>query len=575
MTIVRNLLNSAATAIAAAQAVAEAKAAVDDAVDQATYLKEQAKANMTNRMAKLRGLWNGPDPIWLNPSFREEVLGASLSKDDAAPTTREVLDSMALVTSQLKSLASQPSAVQAAAAAVHESFSTSLAACQAMAPVAQGPEPQPTQAVLAAVVARVRALGAGQALALPGGVSGGAATVYVLHCVSSGVYTFAVCAATGEGLAFHVRRRVVEALSIPRPTAASNRPRCSAPAQTLGSRACLRLMFSCANTADARRGGHGGDRAQLADGPARRPRAKRARRVVLVRAAALRAQPRVQGHRRCGGSVTSRPFSFDRATQQSHMPRRGREALVSGGGPDSDESPPSRLVRSFVFHHHAGALYHQLLPYLNKRPLRANLPAEGGAGAHWLSPTADGGDGDRCGHRAASLAAIVALQLHVCRLGAPPLQPASRHTAQPNLLLRRARPMLRQMGASGSGSNAGAGAGGVAAMTEAQRLAAAGWHRIVKMPSWWRHVWPPSARVAASEGLELPSALVRRGPTRQPFAAMDHAGGRRCTTRPTASPTTTTRPPAPPSGRSQSCRRCRVAVEEEVTALSNAPRVRA
>ena len=291
-------------AIAAAQAVAEAKAAVDDAVDQATYLKEQAKANMTNRMAKLRGLWNGPDPIWLNPSFREEVLGASLSKDDAAPTTREVLDSMALVTSQLKSLASQPSAVQAAAAAVHESFSTSLAACQAMAPVAQGPEPQPTQAVLAAVVARVRALGAGQALVLPGGVSGGAATVYVLHCVSSGVYTFAVCAATGEGLAFHVRRRVVEALSIPRPTAASNRPRCSAPAQTLGSRACLRLMFSCANTADARRGGHGGDRAQLADGPARRPRAKRARRVVLVRAAALRAQPRVQGHRRCGGSVT-------------------------------------------------------------------------------------------------------------------------------------------------------------------------------------------------------------------------------------------------------------------------------
>ena len=132
-----------------------------------------------------------------------------------------------------------------------------------------------------------------------------------------------------------------------------------------------------------------------------------------------------------------------------------------------------------MFHHHAGALYHQLLPYLNKRPLRANLPAESGAGAHWLSPTADGGDGDRCGHRAASLAAIVALQLHVCRLGAPPLQPASRHTAQPeNLLLRRARPMLRQMGASGSGSDAGAGAGGVAAMTEAQRLAAAGWQEV-------------------------------------------------------------------------------------------------
>jgi len=40
----------------------------------------------------------------------------------------------------------------------------------------------------------------------------------------------------------------------------------------------------------------------------------------------------------------------------------------------------------------------------------------------------------------------------------------------------------------------------------------AGWS---KSPSWRGHGWPPAARQAASEGLRLPSAPVRRGPEPQ------------------------------------------------------------
>ena len=36
-----------------------------------------------------------------------------------------------------------------------------------------------------------------------------------------------------------------------------------------------------------------------------------------------------------------------------------------------------------------------------------------------------------------------------------------------------------------------------------------------KWPSWWRHGWPPAARLAGSEGPELPSATVRRRPASQ------------------------------------------------------------
>ena len=88
----------------------------------------------------------------------------------------------------------------------------------------------------------------------------------------------------------------------------------------------------------------------------------------------------------------------------------------------------------------AGLVYHQLLPFLNKRPLRANRPAEAGAGAHWLQP---GGDGDRCGHEAATLAAVVAMELQM-----------------------------------GRGTAAAASGSGAAALTDAQRLAAAGWQEV-------------------------------------------------------------------------------------------------
>ena len=45
--------------------------------------------------------------------------------------------------------------------------------------------------------------------------------------------------------------------------------------------------------------------------------------------------------------------------------------------------------------------YEQLLPFLNKTPLRANLPTEAGPGSSWLAPS---GDGDRCGHQAVTTA---------------------------------------------------------------------------------------------------------------------------------------------------------------------------
>ena len=35
---------------------------------------------------------------------------------------------------------------------------------------------------------------------------------------------------------------------------------------------------------------------------------------------------------------------------------------------------------------------------------------------------------------------------------------------------------------------------------------------MVRVPPWWRHGWPPVAHQAASEGLRLPSSLVRSGP---------------------------------------------------------------
>ena len=38
---------------------------------------------------------------------------------------------------------------------------------------------------------------------------------------------------------------------------------------------------------------------------------------------------------------------------------------------------------------------------------------------------------------------------------------------------------------------------------------------MVKVQPWWRHGWPPAAHLAASEGLGLPSARVRRSPASQ------------------------------------------------------------
>ena len=119
-------------------------------------------------------LLGGRQPVWLHPSFREEVLGQSLVHEaqPSAPDLTAILGSMTLVVAQLQSLRGAPPggaspALAAAAAAVHESFRQSLVACQHMVPGGKPTEPQPTQALLAAVVARAKALTAGGALVAP------------------------------------------------------------------------------------------------------------------------------------------------------------------------------------------------------------------------------------------------------------------------------------------------------------------------------------------------------------------------------------------------------------------------
>ena len=162
-------------------------------------------------LLQAEALLGGRQPVWLHPSFREEVLGQSLVHEaqPSAPELTAVLGSMALTVAQLQSLrgaGGASPALAAAAAAVHESFRQSLAACQHMVPRVKPTEPQPTQALLTAVVARARALTAGGALVVPAGWHGGGATVVVLHCGGRDDYTLAVCAASGAGLHHHPMR---------------------------------------------------------------------------------------------------------------------------------------------------------------------------------------------------------------------------------------------------------------------------------------------------------------------------------------------------------------------------------
>ena len=82
----------------------------------------------------------------------------------------------------------------------------SMQACQHMLPRVKPSEPQPTQALLAAVVARAKALTAGGALVVPAGWHGGGATLVVLHCGGQDAYTLAVCTASGAGLHHHPMR---------------------------------------------------------------------------------------------------------------------------------------------------------------------------------------------------------------------------------------------------------------------------------------------------------------------------------------------------------------------------------
>ena len=260
-------------------------------------------------------LLGGRQPVWLHPSFREEVLGQSLvheAQPSAADLTA-ILGSMTLVVAQLQSLRGAPPggaspALAAAAAAVHESFRQSLVACQHMVPrVKPTTEPQPTQALLGAVVTRAKALTAGGALVVPAGWRGGGATVVVLHCDGQDAYTLAVCTASGAGLHHHPMRADEGTAAIEH----------NSPLLLRGVRAAQALegSFWC----------------------------------VLL------------------------------------------QALLD---PEVGATP--------------GRFYEQLLPYLNKIPLRANLPSEAGPGSSWLAPN---GDGDRCGHQAVTMAAVVALQL--------------------------------------------------------------------------------------------------------------------------------------------------------------------
>ena len=99
-------------------------------------------------LLQAEALLGGRQPVWLHPSFREEVLGQSLVHEaqPSAPELTAVLGSMALTVAQLQSLrgaGGASPALAAAAAAVHESFRQSLAACQHMVPRVKPTEPQP------------------------------------------------------------------------------------------------------------------------------------------------------------------------------------------------------------------------------------------------------------------------------------------------------------------------------------------------------------------------------------------------------------------------------------------------
>ena len=199
----KTTVNAAATVISAGQQAATAAKEAQDAGQRALATAKNAAAALT---AQAHALLGGRAPVWLHASFREEVLGQSLAheaKPGAPAELSAVLESLSLVLAQLQALSASPaSAVQAAAALVHDSFRQSLAACQHMTPAA-ATEPQPTQALLTAVVGRARALGAGGCLVVPGGWHGGSATVFVLHCHGRDEYTLCVCTASGDGLSHH------------------------------------------------------------------------------------------------------------------------------------------------------------------------------------------------------------------------------------------------------------------------------------------------------------------------------------------------------------------------------------
>ena len=128
----KGLLTAAKTAADAQKAVTHATTAAKDA---GSKIAASAKSAAAAVGAQAEALLGGRQPVWLHPSFREEVLGQSLVHEaqPSAPELSAVLGSMALIVAQLQSLRGSGGgspALAAAAAAVHESFLQSLSACQ-------------------------------------------------------------------------------------------------------------------------------------------------------------------------------------------------------------------------------------------------------------------------------------------------------------------------------------------------------------------------------------------------------------------------------------------------------------